>query len=1534
MAKYKYYFTAIDPAKGRELWVSDGTADGTVLVKEMIPGNPAGAAALYPLAVLNGQLLFGASDGVLDTFGNTPPGTFGTELWITGGTEATTRRISDINPGNKPSNPDVVAQLGGTFFFSAMDANGDRELWRTDGVNVSFVQDINLSGSSNPGNGAVLGDKVIFAATGATGGRELYVMGPSGGASLLIDLNPFPGGSTDPDGFMTFNNKVLFNVLPSNGLISTIGLWATDGTPGGTVRLHNYAGGVQSGAEFNGKLYFSANVDNGFGGTVARVFVTDGTPGGTRMLSAAVEDPSWFTVYRGMLYFTAGDAASGRELWRTDGAGVFERFADISGGRPGSNPSYLTVMNDLLYFAANASGSGSDGNMLYLTDGTLGLFQNITPSLRGVQDVAFMGNKLLFEARGDARGRELWESDGSTAGTKFLYDLNPGNGDGRISGWGVIKSTGEIDGTPGPDRLNGDDDDNIINGYAGNDAIDGRGGADTMNGGDGSDTYTVGQSGDKVVETNPDRRTGGTDTVVASMSYTLPDHVENLRFAKSGLTGRGNALDNAFLASPGAQTMIGGDGNDTYTVDDAGDRVTETNANRATGGVDTVLSTIGYTLGANLENLTLLSPDIIGGGNALDNVLKGSAGTQSLLGFAGKDTLDGGTGNDVMSGGDGDDTYYVDSLNDIVTEPNADPVTGGFDEVISSVDFTLPSSVEDLTITADGKTGRGNELANQIFGAAGKQFLFGLAGNDGILGGAGNDNLSGDAGDDTLDGEDGDDALSGGANNDLLIGGKGVDTLDGGTGQDTTDYRLGPPGAGIVADLRTGKVADPWGAQDSLLNIETVIGTTKNDIFRTGAVPATNPLLMGGAGDDEFTVTLDTNGIALGVTTARMDGGEGNDIFKLGAVTVEAKGGDDTDTLDASTIILPSNPAIVGLNIDANKGLLTWNVSFGAFQTIARFSGMEVLIGSSKIDAIVGGTAGETIRAGAGSDMIDGGAGNDIVEGGTGYDIFIDSAGDDTYRDVDEAGLLFTLSRNAVILDAAVRLAGGNGIDRFDATVKNFGGSRFGDTFNMSNRVEQVSGGAGDDEFKGDLRGDEINGDAGFDTLDLSGSIGGGVSINENGVIGTFDVQYSLRYKISPLNPAIVEDVEKFKGSGFDDEFNVIERDLTLSGPPDVPPSRIFMGLGGNDVFYGIFGKTTFDGGDGEDVLQLSGGGDTVVDLTLGVARRGTQQVKLVAIEHVEGDITNDTIIGSTAANDLFGGSGNDTLFGAAGNDKLEGAEGNDVLSGGLGNDRVDGSLGDDTATYAKSLNAVVVNLATGRAAGEGDDTLVAIEHVTGSAKNDTITGNTGNNVLKGGAGNDTLAGGAGNDTIEGEAGIDTVSFAAAVRAVTVNLQAATATGEGTDQIFGIENVIGGRFGDSIVGSTSNNDLNGGAGNDILDGDTGLDTLTGGLGRDIFVFDMRDAIDVVKDFNPLDDILHIDNAMFTSLTSLLLPGPLLPAKFVSGPAPVATQEAQFLYETDTGILRFDGDGAGGVAPVMVLRLLGNPAITALDIFVI
>ena len=251
---------------------------------------------------------------------------------------------------------------------------------------------------------------------------------------------------------------------------------------------------------------------------------------------------------------------------------------------------------------------------------------------------------------------------------------------------------------------------NAING-TGNGAANvlvGNAGVNALTGGAGNDTYYV-STGDTITDSS------GTDTVYADITYSLGSSLEHLTLiGTNAINGTGNTLANVLTGNSAANTLTGLAGNDTYYVS-TGDTVTENSGQ----GTDPVCADISWTLGANLENLTLLGTrNLSATGNTAANLLTGNSGNN---------TLSGGTGNDTMRGGVGDDIYVVDAAGDVVTENASE----GTDIVQSGVTYTLTANVEHLTLTGSSNlNGTGNTGNNLLTGNSGTNTLTGLAGDD------------------------------------------------------------------------------------------------------------------------------------------------------------------------------------------------------------------------------------------------------------------------------------------------------------------------------------------------------------------------------------------------------------------------------------------------------------------------------------------------------------------------------------------------------------------------------------------------------------------------------------------------------------------------------------------------------------------------------------------------------------------------------------------------------------------------------------
>jgi Ca2+-binding RTX toxin-like protein len=542
--------------------------------------------------------------------------------------------------------------------------------------------------------------------------------------------------------------------------------------------------------------------------------------------------------------------------------------------------------------------------------------------------------------------------------------------------------------------LTGTAGNDILTGGIGNDTLDGGAGRDRMIGGAGNDIYVVDTTGEVIVELTGE----GTDTVQSGVSLTLAANVENLTLLGTAtISGTGNAMDNLLTGNSGnntlnggagADTLIGGLGNDSYYVDSAGDIVTEA----LDEGTDRVIASISYTLGKNLENLTLTGTEAIDGtgnaqnnvivGNSAGNVLSGLGGNDSLSGGIGSDTLFGGEGNDTlngsagddsMTGGLGNDSYYVDNAGDVVTEA----LDEGTDRVIASISYTLGEHLENLTLTGtEAIDGTGNELNNVIVGNSAGNVLRGLGGNDSLSGGIGSDTLFGGEGNDTLNGSAGDDSMTGGLGNDSYYvdsaGDVVTEALDEGTDRviASISYTLGEHLENLTL---TGAVAID-GTGNELNNV--IVGNVAGNV------------LSGLAGNDS---------LSGGIGSDTLFGGEGND-------TLNGSAGDDSMTggLGNDSYYVDSAGDVVTEAIDEGTDRVIASISYtlGEHLENLTLTGTEAIDGTGNElnNAIVGNSVGNVLSGLGGNDSLSGSVGDDTLDGGAGNDRMTGGQGNDTYR--------------------------------------------------------------------------------------------------------------------------------------------------------------------------------------------------------------------------------------------------------------------------------------------------------------------------------------------------------------------------------------------------------------------------------------------------------------------------------------------------------------------------------------------------------
>lgn len=981
-----------------------------------------------------------------------------------------------------------------------------------------------------------------------------------------------------------------------------------------------------------------------------------------------------------------------------------------------------------------------------------------------------------------------------------------------------------IQGTALLERITALAGDDTVRAGAGNDSVDGGAGNDTLDGGDGNDTLLGGLGNDVLLGGI------GADTLT------------------------GGAGDDVLDGGVGADTLTGGLGNDLYMVDSGSEVVSE----GVEEGVDTVQSSLTYTLGANVENLVLTGAGSIGGvGNTLDNaitgneasntlsgdagndVLRGQAGDDTLLGGAGADTLAGGSGNDQLdggigvdnlAGGAGNDVYLIDHTGDVVVEEAGN----GTDEVQSSISYQLGAHLERLTLTGTAAiNGTGNEADNVLIGNNGNNILDGGTGADGMAGLAGNDTYIVDHAGDVVT-----EALN-----------AGNDTVE-----SSVNYTLGANAESLTLTSSAGLSGTGNTLNNTLTGnggADTLTGLQGNDVIEGGAG---NDVLYGdgagtgGSGSESPATTITSNFLVNGL------GGSAG--FGEGQLTRNDDG--STGVINITSVFGPGGLNFFGAQRSSlyvnNNGNITFTSSNGTYTPNAITAGFNNPIIApywGDVDTRSGTVAPSPGGTSTGTNL--------------------------TWYDLDPVNRTFTVTWD----DVGYYSAHTDKVNAFQLQLIGLGNGDFDIVF----RYEDITWTTGDASggFQG-LWGSVAR--AGY-------SSGNGMNYYELPQSGNQSAMLALDNTLGNTGVTGVY------------VFSVRSGQILIDG------NDVLNGGDGNDTLYGNGGNDTLNGGVGEDMLDggfgidsMTGGAgddvyvvDSASDVVNEVLNAGMDEVRSSVSYTLSANVENLTLTGAAAINGT-GNALNNMMVGNGAANVLNGGVGLDTLSGGLGDDVyvVDGSyvkvsgekiqLEDccepvvpaeklqwttDTVIEQPGAGYDTVRSSASHAMADGierleltfDPTLVVTDPQryadllafgqdgTGNALDNVIVGDQLRNRLDGGAGADVLQGGAGDDTYvvdqaadqiieQTNAGVDTVEASFSYALDNLALENLTLLDGAT---WGRGNAAG----NVVAGNSADNVLEGLAGNDVLIGGNGNDTLIGGEGDDRYVFRLGEGADRIDD---------------------------------------------------------------------------------------
>lgn len=404
------YFTANDGDHGYELWKVD--AENAVMVADINPGEASSYAGF--LTVVEDQLYFCANDGV-----------HGYEFWRLDAEGV--EMVADVNPRSTSSFTDELTVLGDTIYFRSDITSAGAELWKVNSEGVSMVADINPgSAPSTPTKLTVLDDTLYFTADDGVNGRELWKTNNEGTTSMVADIRP--DGSSSPVGLTVMGDALYFQAHDSEHGEE---LWMADAS--GASLVADISSGTNSSSPrdltaVGDTLYFRASERELYGEELWKLhagevsLVEDITPGidGTNIQE--------MTAFGNTLYFSIYREDDTRELWMGDSDGV-RVVLDAS---PGGNwSSYeMTVVGDTLYFQADDETHGRETWTITGMPETATMLKdiNLITASANVREMVELDDSGYFIADDGMNGVALWTSDGTTGGTHLVKEIIPSTG--------------------------------------------------------------------------------------------------------------------------------------------------------------------------------------------------------------------------------------------------------------------------------------------------------------------------------------------------------------------------------------------------------------------------------------------------------------------------------------------------------------------------------------------------------------------------------------------------------------------------------------------------------------------------------------------------------------------------------------------------------------------------------------------------------------------------------------------------------------------------------------------------------------------------------------------------------------------------------------------------------------------------------------------------------------------------------------------------------------------------------------------------